>query len=84
MSVTSGGTAQLVLGSGLRRDSGGFLDVEPTAFTPPGPDGTFQIRGVDDDAEEAVLAGGIMRRPHLQRHLVIGTEVDRLHMATIA
>src|SRR4051812_11620946 len=55
--------------------------MELSAFAPPGPDRAFQVRGVDDYAEKAILADRIMRRPHLQGHLMIGPKVDGLNIA---
>jgi hypothetical protein len=51
---------------------------------PPGPDRTFEVRCVDYDAEEAMLPRGIVGRPHLERHLMIGAEIDGLHVAAAA
>ena len=58
-----------------------LLGVELAAFAVPGPDRGFEVRGVDDHAEKAVFARRVVGRPQLQRHLVVGTEVDGLHMA---
>jgi hypothetical protein len=55
--------------------------VELAAFAPPGPDRALKVRGVDYDAQEPVLADGIVRGPHLKRHLVIGAEIYRLDVA---
>jgi hypothetical protein len=87
MSVTSGGTAPNPCRSGgswsLGVGSVGIVAVfsmrNLAPSPPPGLDRAFQVCGVDHDAEEAVLSDGIMRRPHLERHLVVGAEVDRLH-----
>ena len=65
----------------FRRDRCGFLDPEFFAVTPPGPDRTFEIGRVDDNAEEAVFAGGIVCGTHFEGHLVIGAEIDRLNVA---
>lgn len=90
MSVTSGGTApkplkqrrELLLWRRLGRDRRRLLRMEFSAFAPPGPDRGFEIRGVDHNAYKAVFANRIVRRPYLQRHLMIGAEVDGLHVAT--
>jgi hypothetical protein len=72
---------QLVFGRRLRWDRRRLFDVELAAFSPPGPDRAFEVRGVDHDAQEAVLAHRIVCGPHLQRHLVVGTEIDRLDVS---
>src|SRR5262249_55252705 len=54
---------------------------EFAALAPPGPDRAFQVGRVDHYPEEAVLSDRIMRRPHLECHLVVGAEVDRLYVA---
>lgn len=81
MSVTSGGTAPKPCRSGgstsASAASGGIVAV----FSPPRPNGTFQISGIDDDAEKTVFPRGIVGRPHLKRHLVIGVKINRLHIA---
>jgi hypothetical protein len=41
----------------------------------------LQVRRVDHDAEEAVFLGRVVGGPHLQRHLVIGAEIDGLDVA---
>ena len=69
---------QLLLGRRFRWNRRRLLDVELAALAPPGPDRAFEVGGVDHDAEEAVLANRIVRRPHLQRHLMIGAEIDGL------
>ena len=71
----------MVLGRRLGRDRRRLLDVELAAFAPPGPDRAFEVRGVDHNAQEPVFANGIVRGPHLERHLVVGSEIDRLDVA---
>jgi hypothetical protein len=73
---------QLVFGRWLGRDRRRFLGVELAALAPPGPDRSFEVRCVDHDAQEAVLANGIVRRAHLQPHLMVGAEIDRLDVST--
>src|SRR5262249_15074468 len=72
---------QLVFGRWLGRDSRRLLDEEFAALAPPGPDRAFKVCGVDHDAAEAVLSDGIMRRAYLEQHLMVGAEVDCLHVA---
>lgn len=68
----------------LRRNRRGLLRVEPAVFAPPGPDRAFECGRIDHDADEPILARGIVRRPHFECHLVLRAEVDRLHVATRA
>ena len=72
---------QLILRRGLWRDRRRLLDVELAALAPPGPDRAFEVGGVDHDAEEAVFANRIVRGPHFQRHLMVGAEIDGLHVS---
>ena len=72
---------QLVFGRRLGRDRRRLLDVEFAALAPPGPDRSFEVCGVDHDAEETVFSDRIVRRADLEQHLVVGAEVDRLHVA---
>ena len=65
----------------VRRDRRRLLDVELAAFAPPGPDRAFEVRSVDHDTHEPVLAYGIVRGPHLKGHLVVGAKIDRLDVA---
>ncbi len=65
----------------LGRDRRGLLHMELAAFAPPGPDRAFEIRRVDHDADEPVFAHRVVRGPHLERHLVMRAEIDRLHVA---
>ena len=58
--------------------------MELAALAPPGPDRAFEVGGVDDHAEEAVFLDRIVRRADLQRHLVVGAQVDGLHVAARA
>src|SRR5215218_5056684 len=58
--------------------------MEGAALAPPGPDRALEVRGIDYDAEEAVLASWIVSGANLQRHLVVGPKVDRLHVAACA
>ena len=51
------------------------------AVAPPGPDRAFEIRAVDHDAQEPVLAYRIVRGSHLERHLMVGAKIDRLDVA---
>src|SRR5258707_827320 len=73
--------ADLVLGRRFGRDGRRLLDVELAALAPPGPDRAFEVCGVDHDTQEPVLTYRIVRGPHLQRHLVVGAEIDRLDVA---
>src|SRR4029434_6931458 len=72
---------QLILVRWFGRDRRRLLDVEFAVFAPPGPDRSFEIRCVDYDTHETVLAYRIMRGSHLKRHLVIGAKIDRLDVA---
>ena len=72
---------QLLFRRWLRRDRRRFLDVKLAAFSPPGPDRAFKVRRVDNDAQEAVFAHGIVRRAHLEHHLMVGAEIDGLNVA---
>src|SRR5262249_43574447 len=69
------------LGSRLGRNRRRLLDAKLAAFAPPGPDRAFEICRVDHDAKEPVLANGIVRRAHFERHLVVGANIDRLNIA---
>src|SRR6266403_2729335 len=72
---------QLVLGRRFGRDRRRLLDLELAFFAPPGPDRAFEVRGVDHHAQEPVLADGIVRGAHLERHLVLGAKIARLDVA---
>src|ERR1700730_1215077 len=41
----------------------------------------FEVRAVDHDAQEPVLAYWIVRGPHLKRHVVIGAKIYCLDVA---
>ena len=69
---------------GLGWDDRRLLRVELAAFAIPGPDRAFEVGRVDDHAEEAVLPRRVVRRPQLQRHLMVRAEVDALHMTARA
>src|SRR5579862_3936515 len=65
----------------FRRDRHRLLRAElSVALAIPREDRRFEIRGVDDDADEAVFANRIVRGTHFERHLVVRAEVDRLHV----
>ncbi len=72
---------QLVGRGRFGRDRRGFLRMELAAFAPPGPDRAFEIGRIDHDADESVFAHRVVRGPHLERHLVLRAEIDRLHVA---
>src|ERR1700733_1665784 len=55
--------------------------MELADFAPPSPNRAFQVRGVDYDTQKTVLAHRVMRRADFERHLVVGAEIDRLHIA---
>src|SRR3984893_1541167 len=72
---------KLFLGRRLGRDRCRLFDVKLAAFAPPGPDRAFEVRCVDYDAKKPVLANRIVRRAHLEGHLVVGAKIDRLDIA---
>jgi hypothetical protein len=73
---------QRLLRRRLWRNGRCFLSVELAVFAPPRPNGAFEIGRVDHDTQKTIFADRIMRRADLERHLVIGPEIDRLHIAT--
>jgi hypothetical protein len=49
----------------------------------PQPDRRCQVGGRDDDADEAVGLGRVVRGAQLEHHLVLGAKVDRLLVAAL-
>jgi len=83
MSVTTGGTAPKSFKSGGRvsasaATAGCGSSSPPSTGRPPctGPDGRGEVGHVDDDPEEAVGLGRVVRGAHLQGHLVLVTQID--------
>jgi hypothetical protein len=74
---------QLLFWGGLRWNDRGLFGMEFSTVAPPGPDRGFQVGRVDHDADEAVLANRIVGGSHLQRHLMVGAEVDGLHVSPL-
>src|ERR1700733_5136348 len=72
---------QLLFGRRLRQDCRCLLDMELAVLAPPRPNRAFKIGCVNDDTQKTVFADRVMRRADFERHLVIGAEIDRLHVA---
>src|SRR5579883_490294 len=73
---------QLLLGCRLGWDRCCLLDVEFRALSPPSPDRGLEVGRIDDNADESIFPYGIMSRANLERHLMVGAEIDSLHMAS--
>src|SRR4051812_46919732 len=87
MSVTSGGTAPKPLSSGGRSSAGvgsaGIVMVF-SMWNLPSSRHQVQIEPSRLVVSTTTPTRGIVGRPHLKRHLVIGTEIDGLHVAAAA
>ena len=88
-SVISGGTAPNGCSAGGRTDaSAGSAGIEmtfcavhaPSSPSMPQPDRGGQVLDADHHADEAVLLGRVVGRAQLQRHLVLVTQVNGLHV----
>ena len=67
---------------GLGRDGDDLLDLPLVAVAEPAPDRSGQVLGGDHDADEAPGRLRVVRRADLQRHLMLGAEVDALQVLT--
>ena len=67
---------------GLGRDVDHLRDRPPVPAVPvPQPDGGGQVLEADHAVDEAVRLGRVVGRPQLEDQLVLGPEVDLLHVA---
>ena len=71
---------QLVLGRRLGRDGRRLFDVELAAFAPPGPNGPSRFVSTTTPRKPYSRTGSCAGRT-LQRHLMVGAEIDRLDVA---
>ena len=71
---------QLVGVGRLSRDRDHLGRSEAVAVAVPQPHRGRQVLGADDDADEAVLLGRVVRGTQLERHLVLRAEVDLLQV----
>jgi hypothetical protein len=58
--------------------------MERAVLAPPRPDRAFEIGGVSDHPGEPVLLDRVMGRTDLEHHLMIGAEVNGLHVPAFA
>ena len=75
---------QLIFLGRLRRNGRRLLAMERAAFAPPCPDRAFEIRAVCDHPGETVFLDRVMGGTDLERHLMIGAEIDGLHVPAFA
>ncbi len=73
---------QQVRVGGLGGDGDDLLGLPLVAVAEPAPDRAGQVLGGDHDADEAPGRLGVVGRADLQRHLVLGAQVDALQVLT--